>query len=332
MRRRVPAMLVTALLGAAALITGCSATAHRRCALSEMLVPRCGVLLGITTAPNTTSKLRTVERALGTRFDLVYRFHDLDDRLPTPDERALVQSGRLLHLAIDSRIFEPPGRIVRWSEVAAGAYDRKLRADARRIAALRKPVFITFSHEPDKPSTSPGTPAEFVAAWRHIWALFRMAGARNAVWVWVVTGYPDDFPTVAGYWPGNEYVDWISWEAYNSAGCSRGGDRSLFKTFAESTLPFLRWLRTTGVRRGIDIDKPMMISEAGAAQYPGDPALTASWYRDIPLVLYRHPRIKAVGLWDRPGRDGCSFTFDGTPVVQATIKQISASATVMGRP
>jgi hypothetical protein len=331
MARRVSAALLVTLLLAAAVTSGCSAP-HRSCTLSRLLVPRCGVLWGVTTEPNTTPKLHAVERLLGTRFDMVYRFHDLDDPVPTPDDQALVRSGRVLHLSIDSRIYQPPGRTVPWSEVAAGAYDRALTADARALAALRRPVFITFGHEPDKPMPSAGAPAEFVAAWRHVHTLFRNAGARNAVWVWVVTGYPAYFPAVGRLWPGNRYVDWISWEAYNSSGCSTEVDRAKFRTFAQAALPFLRWLLSTGARLGIDVDKPMMISEAASTQYPGDPALTASWYRDILLVLHTHPRIKAVGLWDRPGFDRCRFQFDGTPSVRAAIRQIRTSTTVVGNP
>jgi hypothetical protein len=331
MASRVSAALLAALLLTAAVTVGCSAT-HRACTLSDLLVPRCGVLWGITTEPNTTTKLQAVERTLGTRFDMVYRFHDIDDAVPTPDEQALVRSGRVLHLSIDSRIYQPPGRTVPWSEVTAGAYDRALTADARAIAALRRPVFVTFGHEPDKPTPSTGVPAEFVAAWRHVHDLFLDAGARNAVWVWVVTGYPSYFPAVGGLWPGNRYVDWISWEAYNSSGCSAEIDRAQFRTFAQAALPFLRWLLSTGARLGIDVDKPMMISEAASTQYPGDPALTASWYRDIPLVLHTHPQIKAVGLWDRPGLDRCRFQFDDTPIVRAAIRQIRTSGTVVGNP
>jgi hypothetical protein len=321
------------MLGAAAL-AGCgqSEAPHRICSRSDLLVPRCGVLWGITPQPNTTPGLHAVEQLLGSRFDLVYRFHDLDDRLPTAEERALVGSGRILHVSIDSRIYEPPAHTVRWSAVAAGAYDEALTADARGIAALRRPVFVTFAHEPDKPTTAPGTPEEFVAAWRHVHSLFRRADAQNAVWVWVVTGYPDYFPAAARLWPGNRYVDWISWEAYNSSGCTLGADRTQYRSFADAALPFLRWLRATGPRVGIEVGKPMMISEAASTEYPGDPALTASWYQDLPLVLDRHPQIKAVGLWDRRGDHGCDYRFDRTPSVRGVISRISESGAVRGRP
>jgi hypothetical protein len=328
-RRSSAALLATLLLGVAS--AGCSAD-RRTCTVSDLLVPRCGVLWGVATDPNTTTKLQAVERGLGRRFDMVYRFHDLDDPVPTREERALVRSGRVLHIAIDARIYQPPGRTAAWTDVTAGAYDRALTADARGIAALRRPVFVTFGHEPDKPGGPPTPPGAFVAAWRHVHDVFLRAGARNAVWVWVVTGYPPYFGAVGSLWPGNRYVDWISWEAYNRSGCSVEIDRRLFRTFAQAALPFLYWLRSNGARVGIDLGKPMMISEAASAQYPGDPALTASWYRDIPVVLYRNPRIKAIGLWDRPGLGACRFQFDETPAVRAAVREVGLTGTVLAHP
>jgi hypothetical protein len=329
--RRGPGALLATLLFGVALAAGCS-TGHHKCTVSKQSTPRCGVLWGIATEPNTTPKLHAVERSLGMRFDVVYRFHDLDDEVPTAEESGLVASGRILHIAIDSRIFQPPARTVPWRKVAAGAYDRQLTANARRIAMLGRRVFVTFGHEPDKPTDLPASPAGFVAAWRHVHDLFVRAGARNVVWVWVVTGYPPFFRVAGALWPGNRYVDWISWEAYNRSGCTRAIDRSQFRTFAQAALPFLHWLKDTGVRFGIDIKKPMMISEAATVVYPGDPELTASWYRDIPLVLDRNPEIKAVALWDRPGLGACQFQFDGTAQVMDAVRDAGTSGVVVGRP
>jgi hypothetical protein len=322
--------IVALLLFVAATLGACSSD-EPACGTSADLVPRCGVLLGIATNPNTNDKLDDVERALDTRFRMVYRFHDLDDQIPTVEERELVRSGRILHVAIDSRIYQPPAHTVGWAAIARGGYDRALTADARGIASLKVPVFVTFDHEPDQPDESPGTPADFIAAWRHVHELFDRAGAQNAVWVWVVTGYPPYFASAGRLWPGNAYVDWISWEAYNRSGCTSGNpDATRFRTFAQSALPFYSWIKLHGPGLGIDIRKPMMISESGSVQYPTDPRLAPSWYRDIPLVLRQHPQIKAIGLWDRPGTGGCNYQFDDAPSIRTAITSIASSGTIHG--
>ena len=76
-----------------------------------------------------------------------------------------------------------------------------------------------------------------------------------------------------------------------------------------------------GAASGIDVSKPMMISEAGSVIYRNRPSLTAQWYAGMPSVLSAHPRIKAVAFWDRPGATSCQYTFDPYPVVVHAVAQ-----------
>ena len=322
-KHRSMALIVCA---AASLLVACSShsapppSPPRACTLSAELVPSCGVIFGIQTDPPTIDKLHEVEATLATRFPMVHRFHDLADPIPSDDERALLADGRILQISIDARFYGRPDDIVTWADVASGKYDAELRAQARGIASLRKPVFLTFDHEPDLPRRAGlGTPSQYAAAWRHTHNLFEAAGATNAIWVWVVTGSPTTEDFAARTWPGNAYVDWISWESYNASGCREDDvDPAKFHSFSETTLTFLHYLRTVHERLGIDLNKPMMISEAGSVLYPDDPGLTAKWYAQMGEVLADHPQIKAIGLWDRSGTASCDYQFDTSPtVVQA---------------
>lgn len=331
MRRRT--LLVLLITLAALPACGSSSLSRPHCRRSARLVPSCGVLWGVVPEPNTLPALAGVEQRAGTRFSLAYHFADLDERVPSADERQVVASGRVLHISIDSRIFGKNGRTVLWSAVTAGEYDQALEADASGIASLHVPVFVTFDHEADQPRhAAAGTPAQFVAAWRHVHDLFVAHGATNAVWVWVVTGYPNSFATAGQLWPGNDVVDWISWEAYNGSGCVVGDlDPARYASFAQTVLPFYRWLHGNAARLHIDASKPMMLSEAGSVEYPGDAAKTAGWYRGIPAVLRMHPQIKAIALWDRPGIAGCAYRWDGVPAVATAVRVAGASLTVQGR-
>ena len=303
-----------------------------RCGVSSRLIPNCAVIWGIATDPNTNARLHAVEEGVGRTFDMVYRFHDINDRIPSADERALVRQGRILHVSIDARVYGAGAATVTWNAVANGTYDHDLAAQARGIASLHAPVFVTFDHEPDQPGRSArGTPADFVAAWRHVHDVFRRNGASNVIWVWVVTGYLPTAATAGSMWPGNRYVDWISWEAYNRSGCAHSRtDPADFRSFADSMLPFYTWLGAHAADYGINLNKPMMISEAGSVLYPTDPALTASWYRAIPDVLAAYPQIRAVGLWDRPGVGTCDYRFDDAPAVQHAVGQAGERLHRMG--
>ena len=321
-----PVALVAGIV--ATLLVACSSDStprHRSCTLSAELVPSCGVILGIQTDPPTIAKLDQVESTLATRFPMVHRFHDLGDPIPSADERALLADGRILQISIDARFYGRPHDVITWADIASGRYDAQLRAQARGVASLDKPVFLTFDHEPDLPRRAGlGTPSQFVAAWRHTHDLFVAAGATNAVWVWVVTGSPTTQDFAARTWPGNAYVDWISWESYNASGCRENEiEPAKFRSFSETTLSFLSYLRAVHERLGIDLNKPMMISEAGSVMYPGDPGLTAKWYAQMGEVLADHPHIKAIGLWDRTGTESCDYRFDASPTV---VRAFRASA------
>jgi len=149
--------------------------------------------------------------------------------------------------------------------------------------------------------------------------------------VWVVTGNQPTFRTAGQMWPGNDDVDWISWEAYNASACRSGHiDASQFQGFAASALPFYSWLKVHGPALGIDTSKPMMISESASVVYQSDPGLTAQWYRGIPAVLSSHPQIRAIGLWDRPGNAACKYQFSDVAEISAAVAEVGLRPVILG--
>lgn len=297
-----------------------------RCPLDPHLVPACGALWGITPPKPTYASLKASEVAVGRHFDFMNRFHDLNDRIPDKEDQQVLASGSILHIEIDARVYgKPEALVVPWWKIAAGTYDSALLAQARGIAAINNPVFVTFDHEPDQPKKSvQGSAADYIAAWRHVHQLYDMAGANNAVWVWVATGWMPSAAEALKMWPGNDFVDWISWEAYDSAGCRNGAaDASRSKPFSDVGLSFYRYLLAQGPVRDIDVTKPMMISEAGSA-IAANSSETSVWYRQIPTVIAQYPRIKAVGLWDHGDRlVTCNYTFSTIPSRAEDVQQAS---------
>lgn len=294
------------------------AKSPRTCPLSKQLVPGCGALWGVTTQDPTIQGLSAAENAVHRRFDMVYRFHDINDVIPDAAERAAVASGHILHISLDARDYGNPQATITWSGIADGSYDPSYMRQAEGIASLKEPVFVTFDHEPDQDAKRiSGTPAQFVSAWRHIHDLFRTAGVSNVRWVWVVMGWQPTMAQDTGFWPGNNYVDWISWDVYNHSGCqTTGADPAKYVSFIDAVRPFYQWIHDYGPRVGINASKPMMISEAGSARYQNDLQKTAAWYQQIPSVLESFPQIKAITLWDHSGTGRhCDFRFDHIPVV-----------------
>jgi len=288
-----------ALTGVAALAVGLiSATLAPAqavaCTTSSLGVPSCGALWGVTVAGQSTSALDTLQTQIGRRFNLVYDFHSIGDRVPTAAESAEVAAGQALHINLQAGGYS-------YAQIAAGAADKGLVGQAAGVASLHKPVFVTFEHEPDaKPNLVKGSGAQFVAAWRHIYALFRAHGATNAVWVWVVTGWKGNFGQYKALWPGNSYVDWISWDPYGGVNCAP--NPVLTGTFASVTAPMYDWIKTTGPSVGIDPTKPEMLSEYAVEYSPSQPSAQGQWLAGIPSALAADfPRVKALAYWDVTG-------------------------------
>ncbi|MGL5828779.1 MAG: glycoside hydrolase family 26 protein [Angustibacter sp.] len=320
---------LTGLLLLGVLAAGCSeskeasappsASGPAQCTLSELAVPSCGVLWGVATKPPTMAQVRVVEGQMGRPFDFVYRYHDVNDVVPDKDETAAAASGKLLHIALAARDFaDKSDARIPWSEVAEGKFDEVWRRQAQGVASLKVPVFMTYEQEANQKAKvgTKGTPAEFIAGWRRLHKIYQEAGATNAIWTWVMTGSEDNLSSAGQLWPGNEYVDWISWNVYNQSGCKTNKiEQEKFISFEDKLVIFYNFIKEQGPELGIDPNKPMMISETGSAKYPDDPERTAQWYADIPGALAKYPQIKAVGLWNSID-ESCNYELTTVPEIR----------------
>ena len=110
--------------------------------------------------------------------------------------------------------------------VAAGRMDSYLRAQAAAVKSFGGPVFIRPDWEMNatwNPLWNPPavSPAAYIAAWRHLVALFRSAQVANAAFVWCPTLWPGPGGLAASAWyPGDDEVDWIGIDAYPQSSTS----------------------------------------------------------------------------------------------------------------
>jgi hypothetical protein len=110
--------------------------------------------------------------------------------------------------------------------VTAGKRDAYLRAQADAVKTFGQPVFIrldwemnaTWYPEWNVPAVSP---AQFIAAWRHVYDVFQAQGATNAAFVWCVNVWrgPNNTDNSAWY-PGDAYVDWVGVDGYPQSAAS----------------------------------------------------------------------------------------------------------------
>jgi hypothetical protein len=178
----------------------------------------------------------------------------------------------------------------RYANIAAGTHDAYIRTFARAAKKYGKTVLLRFVPEGngryhpwgnDKFDNSPET---FVAAWKHVWGIFRKVKATNVKFVWSVSKQNGCGPGCNPYlpwYPGDAYVDYASFSSFNW-----GADRE-WKSMLDGA---------DGVTKDIQAitSKPVMIVESASNSVGGD---KTAWIAEgFPAVYASLPSIVAV-VW-----------------------------------
>jgi beta-mannanase len=190
--------------------------------------------------------------------------------------------------------------------IAAGDHDALIDRWASQIATFHRPVMLRFAAEmngdwlPWSTGVNGNADGDYVAAWRHVRARFRRAGAINAIWVWnPVTAYAGS-TGLSTLFPGPRDVDWLAVDGFNWGDLRPWGWQSYTDVFAP----------TVSALRRLAPHRPLMIAETGS---PPD-ARKPSWVAAT-LNAARADGLSAL-VW---------FEFD-----KETDWRLSASAAVAG--
>ncbi|MGH9021764.1 MAG: glycoside hydrolase family 26 protein [Acidimicrobiia bacterium] len=274
------------------------------------LAPATGALLGVHPEDSHTApidaehqKIIVTEERLGRHLDInntYYQFTDIANEWEpgNPDKRGLsplafwdIEMGRI--------------PLVGWacgksSEIVnTTKHDETIRKTAEAMKAFGHEFFMRYCWEMDgsKRISEVGDPEMFVASWIKIHGIFQQMGVTNVVWVWCGNAntfkYSNDKGKFAwDYYPGDQYVDWVSADGYNWGAAKRGGDR--WRGMVEIFDEFMVWARSTGApaaavpEKDMPITgfprktqvKPIMIGEYGAIEDRDDHQRKAAWMRD----------------------------------------------------
>jgi len=185
--------------------------------------------------------------------------------------------------------------------IASGTYDSWIRRQALAIKATEKKIFLEWRWEMDRPGLSAEihSPADYIAAWDHIRAIFARERVDNVSWVWCPTAAGFASGTAPAYYPGNNEVDWVCADAYPGPGP--------YRSFATIVQPFLRW--ASGHR------KPIMIGEYGVPQTYG-PEQRAGWLWGAAQTARSDPQIKALVYFDGNAQHAYALQ-PGSPALRA---------------
>jgi hyaluronan synthase len=146
--------------------------------------------------------------------------------------------------------------------IAAGHYDGWLTSYAKSVAAFGRPVLLGFAPEMNGTWYTWGythvSPADYIAAWRHVVTLFRAAGANNVTWIWTVNVVMAhwNMSAPAMWWPGAAWVGMVGIDGYYY------GATQNFSNMFGPVLADVRKLT----------NKPVLVSESSVAPAAGQPS------------------------------------------------------------
>lgn len=178
------------------------------------------------------------------------------------------------------------------SKVAGGAYDSALRSWASQARSWGHPFLLRFDFEMNgswypwgtRPKNQ-NTPADYVAAWRHVHDIFTTVGATNVGWVWCPNAVPPHhaMTPLASLFPGTAYVDWTCLDAYNFG--------TPWTSFARLVTPAYRQVMQLAPSR------PMLIGEVATTGHGGS---KSRWIRSMFKALgHRFPNIHGLVWFDK---------------------------------
>lgn len=196
--------------------------------------------------------------------------------------------------------------------IIKGDFDPQLAAWAKAAAAYGKPVMAEYGPEVNGDwfpwngsfngggtTTGFGDPAKadgperFVAAYRHIIDVMREQGAYNVSWVFHVDVYgsPEEpWNSMAAYYPGDSYIDWLALSAYGAQDSVDDAGQS-FRELVDAGYPQLA---------KVSANKPIIVAEMGTdvRNTVMDPA---AWSKTALTDMFagkRWPRVVGFCWWN----------------------------------
>ncbi|GAA1884783.1 hypothetical protein GCM10009814_13620 [Lapillicoccus jejuensis] len=320
-RRRRPAVR-----WAAAILTGLVALAvlggSSRPSPDPTPAPWHPVFFGLDVPNARTSTVASVGERLGTRPTVAGLFIRYDSTWTASALRQLA-AARLTpfvtlepwHVSARTGTPDPTDSL---AELLTGRFDAALARQARALASSPGPIYLRFAHEmngdwyPWSMGKNGNTPQEYVAAWRHVHALFaRVAPALRVRWVFAPAALGPTRPAadLARLYPGRDVVDALGLTGYEHGGTSP------WSTFG----PTVDALSALG-------PQPVLLAEIGV-----DGAGKATWLRELGGYLRGTARVRGFVYFDTtPATTGATGDYalgrDDLPALRAALREVGPAS------
>ncbi|MEV8212106.1 glycosyl hydrolase [Leifsonia sp. NPDC077715] len=243
-------------------------------------------------APFNWATFDATSKKIGVQPNVVGYFSGWDENFRSSAVTRAWQQGRLPLLTWESRPIGADNNTnvapeYSLPKIIDGGFDAYLHQYAKDIIATGLPVAIRLDHEmngtwyPWSELTGANKPingnnvGDYVRMWRHVHDIFQQEGANNLViWVWAPNIINNMRPAshatqefLNGYYPGDDYVDWVGLSGYLRPPWRAGNDFTSSYTY-DASLNQLRALTT----------KPIFLAEVGASETDGH---KATWVKSF---------------------------------------------------
>jgi hypothetical protein len=273
-----------------------TSTAPARAALVPPKVPKTGAYFGTWRGPgpgrpvDPERNIQQAETAIGRRYAIDHQYYQWGDAIPSAYQAWTISQHRIPMLSLCACRYS--GSVVPWARIAAGMEDAYLVAIAKGFAAMHSPAFFVFDAEPETNVGSRGTAADYVAAFRHVVAVFQAKGATNVAFVWATTAYAwqpsnGEVALVKSTYPGDRYVGWIGGDPYNFF------TNGVWRSLSDEVGPWYEWAASAHAA------KPLMLTEWGSKEDPSQTDRKAIWFHDALTALStQYTAVHAVVYFD----------------------------------
>jgi hypothetical protein len=195
------------------------------CTATAMLVNPCRPWLGAVAdnypvAGTWKDQILAHEQRIGRTVDVVHGYHPAGSVTLLSDERFFVNRGTILYLNWR------PANVWRDATGTKATVTTQIDKMATQLASVApRKVMLSLFGEAERfvtPGTSAcpglhgasGSPADYLAMWAFVQARFAALGVTNIVWVMNYLGYDGWDCLFPEMWPGNDRVDWVTWDPY----------------------------------------------------------------------------------------------------------------------
>ncbi len=228
---------------------------------------------------NGFSNQTLYESAIGRKLSSVMWYVDFTTDFPLSDCQNMKTKECIPDITWQPWSGTVPDSTYSLQNIIDGTFDTYLTKWANDAKSFGYPIFLRFAHEMNGNwypwsgylNGQASGPSRFISAWRHVYNIFKTAGATNVTFVWNVnvTSVPgDSWNDIENYYPGDDYVDWIGIDGYNWGAVTDTSGTTTWQDFDSIFYSVCSSLSLAHPR------KPIMIGEFASAEDGGS---KASW-------------------------------------------------------